>query len=199
MMSLDLVKIVGGYIAHPTATASATSTLLLTFALKDIQLEEHEMTTVVAVDPNNNKIWATMTNQAQIFSADGEFLQYAAKGRVEGLFGIAIAANGDACMADWEGNCIFVCQPNGKIARRIGGKHQFDRPSFVAVDVKQDLVFVSDSHNYRVQVLNLDGSIVRTLGSRGRGDGELGFIRGIALSKTGEVAVCDMDRHRVQV
>ena len=61
-----------------------------------------------------------------------------------------------------------------------------------------DLLYVCDSWNHRVQVFGLDGTWVRSWGSKGAGEGQFSYPRGITVHDD-EVYVADQLNHRVQV
>ena len=48
-------------------------------------------------------------------------------------------------------------------------------------------------------MFRLDGSFVRSWGSRGSAPGQFKHPSGLAVSSAGEVFICDWDNHRVQV
>lgn len=61
-------------------------------------------------------------------------------------------------------------------------------------------VYVADSGNHRIAVLDADGSLVRTFGRFGSsGPGELQEPWGVAIAPTGNVFVADTWNHRIQV
>ena len=61
-------------------------------------------------------------------------------------------------------------------------------------------ILVADKDNHRVQMLRYsDGAHVRTIGSKGSGNGQFSYPTGIAVDGDGRVAVCDWFNRRVQV
>ncbi|KAK7020631.1 hypothetical protein SK128_019457 [Halocaridina rubra] len=80
------------------------------------------------------------------------------------------------------------------------GKHksQFESPESIAVD-PEGFILVGDSGNGRVQVFRPNGNFVRFLGSRGHSHGEIGWVSGIALSKSLDVVVTDFKNNLVAV
>jgi tripartite motif-containing protein 71 len=69
----------------------------------------------------------------------------------------------------------------------------------VAFDAAGHLVVVEYTGN-RVQVLRYaDGGHVRTIGSRGSGNGQFCNPSGIAIDSDGRMVVADSSNHRVQV
>ncbi|NIP86573.1 MAG: 6-bladed beta-propeller, partial [Planctomycetales bacterium] len=89
-----------------------------------------------------------------------------------------------------------------RAARAFGnagtGNGQFTTPRAVAVG-PDGLLYVADSGNNRIQVLDPEGNFVRAWGSAGSGPGQFQEPWGIAVSDAGRVYVADTWNHRVQV
>jgi uncharacterized protein (TIGR03663 family) len=89
-----------------------------------------------------------------------------------------------------------------RAARALGnagaGEGQFSTPRAIAVG-PDGLLYVADSGNNRIQVLDADGNFVRTWGSVGSGQGQFQEPWGIAVSDAGQVYVADTWNHRIQV
>jgi DNA-binding beta-propeller fold protein YncE len=61
-------------------------------------------------------------------------------------------------------------------------------------------IVVADRDNHRVQVLRYsDGSHVRTIGSRGKGNGQFYDPCGVLIDGQGCIIVSDLNNHRIQV
>ena len=73
---------------------------------------------------------------------------------------------------------------------------QFKRPQSIAVSAA-DEVFVVDPGNFRIQVFGLDGSYVRSWGSRGEAPGQFELPAGVAVHGN-LVLVSDMCNHCIQ-
>jgi uncharacterized protein (TIGR03663 family) len=76
------------------------------------------------------------------------------------------------------------------------GPGQFAEPRGVAVDPSGN-IYVADTKNSRIEVLDANGTFLRTLGSRGNGDGQLNEACGVTVAGNGEVYVADTWNHRV--
>jgi uncharacterized protein (TIGR03663 family) len=89
-----------------------------------------------------------------------------------------------------------------RAARAFGnagtGDGQFTAPRAAAVG-PDGLLYVADSGNNRIQVLDPDGNLVRAWGSAGAGPGQFQEPWGIAVGDDGRVYVADTWNHRVQV
>jgi DNA-binding beta-propeller fold protein YncE len=94
---------------------------------------------------------------------------------------------------DWDGALI------GTIGRGKGdGPGQFLFPTYVAVD-GSGRVYVSDTLNARVQVFDVDGRYVSTIGERGNAWGMFDTPKGVALDGFGNVYVVDSGWSNVQI
>ena len=96
--------------------------------------------------------------------------------------------------ADTGAHCLVGFGPEGREVARIGergsGDGQFNYPVAVAVDGNGRL-YVTDSMNFRVQVLEADGRFVRAFGRAGNGPGDFDKAKGIAVDADGHVYVVE--------
>lgn len=74
----------------------------------------------------------------------------------------------------------------------------FAAPTNVAVD-RQGNIYVADTWNYRVQILNPAGKFVRAFGAQGDRPGEFIRPKGIAVDSEGHVYVADAEFNNFQV
>jgi DNA-binding beta-propeller fold protein YncE len=84
----------------------------------------------------------------------------------------------------------------GKPGKRDNGA--FLSPTNVAVD-RQGNIYVADTANYRVQVLDPAGKFLRTFGVQGDAPGEFIRPKGIAVDSQGHVYVADAEFNNFQV
>jgi hypothetical protein len=92
-----------------------------------------------------------------------------------------------------------VLEAYGKIGKAPG---QFRCPSGVCIVQQLSTVrtVVTDMLNHRIHIFEGTGpKLLKTLGSKGGGDGQLLFPRGCAANEDGEVFVCDQGNHRIVV
>lgn len=73
----------------------------------------------------------------------------------------------------------------------------FNHPQGIAV-ASNGNVYVADSYNNQVQVLNADGEYIRSWGSIGKADGSFDHPYAIAIAADGSVYVAEKNNHRVQ-
>jgi DNA-binding beta-propeller fold protein YncE len=101
----------------------------------------------------------TMNFRVQIFNAEGEYMKTFGKhGNEHGFFaqskGVAVDSDGNVYVADALTNQIQIFDPNGQLLLGFGGPGSdfgtFQMPAGTAI--WNDMIYVSDSHNGRVQV-----------------------------------------------
>ena len=85
-----------------------------------------------------------------------------------------------------------------KCVGREGGKEgEFDVPR--GLTLRDNLVYVCDRKNNRIQVFDLDLNFVRSIGSHGSGRGEFGLPFDVKFDTAGNMYVADRSNGRVQV
>ena len=85
-----------------------------------------------------------------------------------------------------------------KCVGRKGGKEgEFDDPR--GLTLRDNLVYVCDCNNHRIQIFDLDLNFVRSIGSRGSGRGEFDRPSDIKFDTTGNMYVAELGNGRVQV
>jgi DNA-binding beta-propeller fold protein YncE len=86
--------------------------------------------------------------------------------------------------------------------KKGSGPKDLNTPGYIVAD-REDRVIVSDMLNHRLQVLSFNRNTcqlwhLRAVGCQGSEPGQLSFPRGVALTQTGFLLVCDSGNHRVQ-
>src|SRR5437867_2497324 len=77
------------------------------------------------------------------------------------------------------------------------GDGEFDGPSGIAID-QQDMLYIVDSRNHRVQKFTKDGEFLSQWGSLGSAEGQFNSPWGLTVDQEGDVYVADHKNHRVQ-
>jgi len=92
---------------------------------------------------------------------------------------------------------------NGKFVKSVGSGSEgskpgeFDMPR--GVKVHQNQVYVCDFHNNRIQVFDLELSFVRSVGTKGSGQGQYDRPNNLAFDSQGNIYVSEYGNNRVQV
>ena len=98
-------------------------------------------------------------------------------------------------VADCKNNRVQVLDGYGQFLFEFG-RGLMDNPIFITID--KDTVFVSQISC--LMVYSLDGNLIKQIGSRGSGEGQLVHPRGVAVDKTnGQIYVCDYFDNRVLI
>ena len=84
----------------------------------------------------------------------------------------------------------------GKPGQRDKGRFLF--PTNVAVD-RQGNIYVADTGNYRVQILDPAGKFIRAFGAQGDAPGEFIRPKGIAVDSQGHIYVADAEFNNFQI
>ncbi len=168
------------------------------------------------------KVVVSDVRRVQVFRlSDGAFLwqwgtRGSARGELDNPYAICMSPSGEVShvsTAVETHTCpqVLVCDTNnhrvqvftltGTYLRQWGSRGtndgEFRNPWAIAV--RGDQVLVSDHHNYRVQVFRLDGTFVGKWGSYGWSSGQFQYPAGLAVTRTGQVFVCDSGSTRIQV
>ena len=143
-----------------------------------------------------------------VFSPSGKKLRtFGTRGSGEGQFeyprGVAVDGEWNILVIEGYNHRIQKFTPEGKFLKAVGAKGkgplQFDCPTDIVLNAANKKVYVADSRNDRVQVLNSDLTFSTSFGKHGSGKGQFDYLCGIACDRTGNVYVVDHDNYRVQV
>ena len=78
------------------------------------------------------------------------------------------------------------------------GRRQFNDPAGIAISPITGQVYIADSGNDRIQVLNPDLTFSHSFGKKGSANGQFKEPSGIAIDSQGLVYVADYGNHRIQ-
>ena len=141
-------------------------------------------------------------DRVQKFTADGKFVLAIGKsGTQPGEFqrpsGV-VWREGVVYVADAINNRIQAFQDDGQFLRVVADAETacLYYPYDVAL-APDDTLFVVEYGGGRVSQISLDGKLLGQYGSPGRGEGQLYTPWGIAVSKSGKVAIADTGNRRV--
>lgn len=130
-------------------------------------------------------------------------------GQFNDPWGIRVDSDGNVLVADTfnhriqkfdrEGNFLWsVGAPGVTTNPGAGRTTQFFGPRDLVIG-RDGIIFVSDTGNKRVQVLDRDGNFITQFGGPGAGDGQFDEPVGLGLDSQGNVYVADVWNQRVQV
>ena len=151
-----------------------------------------------------NTGWSIKTeeNKERVYRRDytkvdsAPVLQFGQKGAKNGCFqypySVAVNSRDEIVVADTKNHRIQVF--DGSKGRRKG---LFNVPYCVTFDPRNHQIVVADTRNHRIQIFDEKGTFIRAFGSKGKGNGQLEFPRGVAMSKEGGYVVSS--EHCIQV
>ncbi len=131
-----------------------------------------------------------------VFSPSGQRLRsFSTRGSGQGQFQfpcvVAVDGEENVLVADRENYRIQKFTVHGEFLTAVGAKGsgplQFVHPRGIALNASNGRVYMVDSENNRIQILNSDLSYFGTFGNSGSGKGQLNGARHIACDSTGKV------------
>ncbi len=140
-----------------------------------------------------------------VFDRDGNFVTaMGRKGELERPAGIAInEALGRVYVVDVKKHHIAVYDmETGALVKTIGKngakKGEFNFPTNIAIG-RDGTLYVVDTLNFRVQVMDPDGKVLKTIGSLGDALGQFSRPKGVAVDSEGNVYVVDAAFNNFQI
>ena len=115
--------------------------------------------------------------------------------------GVAITPDNFILVSD-ENHRIQKISMDGDRVASVGGwgsgRRPFNNPDGIAISPITGQVYIADSGNYRIQVLNPDLTFSHSFGKRGSANGQFQFPFDIAIDSQGLVYVADFGNNRIQ-
>ena len=181
------------------------------FAAKDPK-EWGGTTTWVAADGKGTVVvMARVAPYFRFFTTEGEPIrQWGEKGLFTGeAHSVHFGPDGSIWATDSVDHTVRKFSPTGQLLLTLGkqkvagdntSQDAFNRPNVVAFGPRGQ-VFVSDGYgNQRVVEFTPEGKFVRIFGGKkGKGDGEMVMVHGVAIDTQGRVYATDSDNQRVVV
>jgi DNA-binding beta-propeller fold protein YncE len=123
--------------------------------------------------------------------------------RLQTPAGVAVDSEDHIYVGDCERGMVLVYAPDGRFVRYVGdfkGENYFQCPTGIAVDRRTGRLFVLDTPQHYLYVMDLQGNVVRRIGKRrgGTGKGEFTEPTEIAVAND-QVAVLDAGSTRIQL
>src|SRR5688572_2645439 len=200
--------------APPTSTLSSLSgryTVRGDFAVKEPK-EWGGTTTWVAVDGKGTVVvMVRVAPYFRFFTTDGKPIrQWGDKDLFTGeAHSVHFGPDGNVWATDSVDHTVRKFSPTGELLLTLGkqkvpgdntSQDAFNRPNAVAFGLRGQ-VFVSDGYaNQRVVEFTPEGKFVRIFGGKkGKGDGEMAMVHGVAVGAQGQIYATDSDNQRVVV
>ena len=110
--------------------------------------------------------------------------------------GVAITPDNFILVSD--NDRIQKISMDGDFIALVGRPLQFNTPDGIAISPIKGQVYIADSHNHRIQVLNPDLTFSHSFGRLGLANGQFKYPKGIAIDCQGLVYVADFGNNRIQ-
>lgn len=118
-------------------------------------------------------------------------------------FATPVSVTGDSLgniyVSDAEKGGILVFDSAEVPRRFIDTKSHVKKNTDIAVDEKNQRIFVVDAREHRIAILDMQGGLISTFGKRGVEDGEFNFPVAVTLNHKDEIIVGDAMNARVQI
>ena len=113
--------------------------------------------------------------------------------------GLAAGPGQQVLIADSALGQIFVLGPHDAQARALPLTRPVQQPTGIAYSAAREEIAVVDTAAHQIQVYSTKGQWLRTVGKRGKGEGEFNYPTYIALAPNGQWVVTDALNFRIQV
>jgi DNA-binding beta-propeller fold protein YncE len=125
-------------------------------------------------------------------------------GRVAKPLDVAVDRIGHIYVLDATAKRVQVYDYDGNYVNTIGSEEIFTRPSGIAVNQDGSRIYVVDNggvktQNHAIHVFDFNGTLVKTIGTRGTEDGNFNLPLMAAVGPNGHLHVTDTGNFRIQI
>ena len=111
--------------------------------------------------------------------------------------GVVVSPDGRIYVSDADLAKVAVFNKKGKFMKFLAG--DFKRPTGLAINAAEELMYVADTWEHMVYVYGFDGTRKGSIGQRGEGPGKLNYPTHISVDADGVLYVSDTLNFRVQM
>ncbi|MBI5509869.1 MAG: SMP-30/gluconolactonase/LRE family protein [Deltaproteobacteria bacterium] len=162
----------------------------------------------LALSPDETRLYTTSIDDALVVEIDFALKRMRHVANVPGReakrpLGVAVDGDGNIYVSDTIAHRVMVYGRDGGFRLAIG-EARLERPKGLAIDRTRRRLYVVDgldqkSDKHAVEVFDLEGKHIKTIGKKGRRPGELYFPTYVAVAPDGRIYVADTLNFRVQV
>ncbi|XP_019850714.1 PREDICTED: RING finger protein nhl-1-like [Amphimedon queenslandica] len=156
--------------------------------------------TIAVVECSSNSVSILNTKGQKICSIGGRETDRGGQTKFNYPRGVAITHDNHVLVSD--NHRLQKVTLEGKVVETIGhpgsGDLEFNTPCGVKINEENGKVYIVESSNHRVQVLNQDLTFSHKFGTQGTGPGQFTRPRDIAFDKAGNIYITDAGNHRIQ-
>ena len=126
-----------------------------------------------------------------------------AAGKLSQPWGVAVNERNEIAVTDNVNNRVQLFSSDGTYLRSFGTKGdkqgEFNFPTGIAFDIKNENIFVTDSGNHRVQLFSKQGEYLKQFGGKGSLDHQLQYPHGLSVDSGGNVIVADSGNKVIKI
>ncbi|MEI8280531.1 MAG: 6-bladed beta-propeller [Bacteroidota bacterium] len=115
------------------------------------------------------------------------------------LVGMCSLPGGELLFTDSRLNQIFVISADKKHLRLLNDTLKLQQPTGIAYSPVSKQIWVIETSEHRIAVLNTKGERIKTIGERGEENGKFNFPTSLCIDKNGEAYVVDAMNFRIQI
>ena len=115
------------------------------------------------------------------------------------LLDICNVTNSTFLFTDSKTNAIYVLDSDNGEVKLLNDKLELNQPTGIAFNQKTGEVWVVETKNHAIAVIDIFGNLIRNIGKRGTAPGEFNFPTFIWIDADGIVYVVDSMNYRIQI
>lgn len=157
------------------------------------------------VSDGEGKIYVADVSDSQVTVLDlsNNKIEGMGKQELEGVFDtpidVALDKDGNIYVSDSQKNRVFVFTKDEKPLTAIGDEKIWDWPGGLAIDDKLGRLYGINGHKHSIEVFELSGKHLFTIGKRGDGPGEFNYPTDLDIDSQGNLVVADAMNARIQI
>ena len=169
--------------------------------LRSLKFKNGDQMCGIALGRTGNVIVSDVaSSHISICTADGEFIREVGgknRGLLDGPCGLAVNKEGHIFVVEIRGHCVSVFTEEGMFLYKFGhegrAKGEFNCPTYILI-TPDNLVYVTDGGNNRIQVFEQNGQFIRQFGN-----GIVKCPRGIAVTNDNHIVVASRDAKKLNI
>lgn len=96
-------------------------------------------------------------------------------------------------------NKIFIYDPGKRELNVINDLLLLEQPTGIAYSSERKEIWVVETRTHRISILNENGQLIKSIGTRGSAPGEFNYPTSIWIDKSGKVFIVDALNFRIQI